>query len=58
VATLADTNRFTYTQGSGLINPTSDSGYVLPIKRTAGGDLVIYDPAVLVLSDSHDITTA
>jgi hypothetical protein len=58
LATLADTDRFTYTQGSGLINPTPDSGYVLPIKRTAGGDLVIYDPAVLVLSDSHDITTA
>lgn len=47
-----------YEQGSGTISSTAaTSGCILPMKRDANGNFTIYDPAPLVTSGTHAITT-
>lgn len=48
----------TYTQGTGTIGSTAaTSGCVLPMKRDANGNFTVYDPAPLLTSGTHTITT-
>ena len=50
-------NTFVYTNGSGTIGSVAATGAILPIKRSATGDITIYDPAPLALSGTHVVTT-
>ena len=49
----------TYTQGEGVIASAAatGTGCILPMKRDANGNFTIYDPAPLVTSGTHSITT-
>lgn len=48
----------TYTQaGSAVGSTAATSGCILPMKRDANGNFTIYDPAPLVTSGTHAITT-
>ena len=52
------TTTITFTQGSGTItSAAATSGCILPMKRDANGNFTIYDPAPLVTSGTHTITT-
>ena len=55
--TSVGASTFVYTNGSGNVSSTSATGAILPIKRSASGDITIYDPAPLALSGTHVVTT-
>jgi hypothetical protein len=51
-------NTFVYTgETSGNVSFTAATGAILPIKRSASGDITIYDPAPLAMSGTHVVTT-